>query len=49
MDAYGMKFPEGVNLLTIELWCYANRVCSAEEKWLHFKNIVDMAFNCQGV
>ncbi len=48
MDAYGMKFPEGVNLLTIELWCYANRVCSAEEKWLHFKNIVDMAFNCQG-
>lgn len=48
MDKYGYNWPAGVNQLTIELWCYAHRKCSVEEKWDHFKNVVDLAFNCEG-
>ena len=45
MDNYGYNWPSGVNQLTIELWCYAHRSCSVDEKWVHFKIIVNLAFN----
>ncbi len=48
MEVYGFNWPDGVNQLTVELWCFAHRTCSVEERYGHFKRVVDLAFNCEG-
>jgi hypothetical protein len=43
---HGLRFPDGVDELHVELWCFAHRECDGEAKWGHFRRAVDLAFNC---
>ena len=41
-------WPDATEELTIELTAFARRDCTPDEKWVHFKRCVDLAFNCDG-